>query len=246
MTIQPAEYYEIQPEELQKWQNDSKVLSDIASGAGIMNDGSSDITDVAKAINFLKEVSPAQRDSDGALLSRTKITTSGWHYQLHGIEFETSKLSSIYSKKADNSNYGFGTIKFYELVNDVETEITGQNLNQDYLDINCIKTIIDWEPNHDVEMIGGMFKQINIPSEDVRLWVVGVPDVPEAYGGSKPFCVNINLKFMGVEEGVRVDGRAAKYMTYNDVYHTTKLRLIFRHPAGFKHKALMIFELFKA
>ena len=48
------------------------------------------------------------------------------------------------------------------------------------------------------------------------------------------------------EEGVKVDGRAPKYMTYNATYHTTKLRLVFRHAAGYKHKMHMVFELFKA
>ena len=60
------------------------------------------------------------------------------------------------------------------------------------------------------------------------------------------FVINTNLKYIGVEEGVKVDGRAPKYMTYSATYHTTKLRLIFRHSAGFKHKMHMIFELFKA
>lgn len=55
-SIEPAAYYEIQPGELLKWQNDSKVLSDIGSGDGVMNDGTADITDVAQAINFLKNL----------------------------------------------------------------------------------------------------------------------------------------------------------------------------------------------
>lgn len=53
--IEPAAYYEIQSIELTKWQTDSKVLSDIGSGNGVMNDGTSDITDVATAIAFLRD-----------------------------------------------------------------------------------------------------------------------------------------------------------------------------------------------
>ena len=186
------------------------------------------------------------KDSDGAPLQRSKITTTGWHYQLHGMEFETSKLNSVVSKKVDNTNYGFSVCKFYKLDGEQEVEITGEDLNQVFLDLNCIKTVIDWEPTHDLEIIGGMLKQQTPPASDLTLWVVGVPDVLEAYGGSKPFCVNVNLKYMGIEEGVRVDGRAPKYLTYSTVYHTTKLRLMFRHAAGLKHKMHMIFELFKA
>ena len=186
------------------------------------------------------------KDSDGSPMQRVKITTTGWHYQLHGIEFETAKLNSIYSKKVDNSDYGFGVIKFYKDVSGTETQITGDDLNQDYLDVHCIKTIIEWEPTHDVEIIGGMMKQQAAPTEDVRLWVVGVPDVPANYGGSKPFVVNTNLRFIGTEEGIKVDGRAPKFLSYSATYHTTKMQMIFRHSAGFKHKLHMVFELFKA
>lgn len=202
-------------------------------------------TNYKNAVTTNKKIE-APKDSDGSPLQRVKITTTGWHYQLHGVEFETSKLNSIYSKKVDGTDYGFSSIKFYELVNGVETEITGANLNQTYLDSNCIKTIMDWEPTHDLEIIGGMLKQKEIPGSDVRLWVIGVPDVPEVAGGSKPFAVNINLAFIGIEEGVKVDGRAPKYLTYNATYHTSKLRIMLRHPVGFKHKMNMIFELFKA
>lgn len=223
---------------------DINLRQDILNGSLNTSDG---VTDYSKdhALLFLKTVE-IPRDSDGSPLQRTKITTTGWHYQLHGIEFETSKLNSVYSKKIDNTDYGFSSIKFYESINEVETEITGENLNQSYLDINCIKTTLDWEPTHDLEIIGGMLKQKTIPTEDIRLWVIGVPDIPEASGGSKPFAVNMNLAFIGLEEGVKVDGRAPKYMTYNSTYHTNKLRIILRHPVGTKHKLKMIFELFKA
>jgi hypothetical protein len=56
--IQPTEYYEIQSSELSKWQNDSKVLSDIGSADGIINNGTDDVTDVATAINLLKDNAP--------------------------------------------------------------------------------------------------------------------------------------------------------------------------------------------
>ena len=178
------------------------------------------------------------RDSDGSEIIRTKITTSGWSYQLHGVEFETSKLDSIYSKKEDESDYGYTSIKFYDSEG---VELT----TQASCDLFCVKTVIDWEPNHDYEAIGGMLKLDSVPLSDLRFWVVGVPDVPAIYGGSKVFVSNVNLKYIGIEEGVRADGRAPKYLIYDPVYHTNKLRLVFTHPAGFRHKLHMIFEIFK-
>jgi hypothetical protein len=56
--IQPSDYYEISSIELLKWQTDSKVLSDIGSGDGIINNGTSDIEDVNSAIDYLKNLQP--------------------------------------------------------------------------------------------------------------------------------------------------------------------------------------------
>ncbi len=209
----------------------------------------SDTTDLNDFVNNFKALGNKRldpRDSDGSTLNRTKITTTGWHYQAHGLEFETSKLSSLYSKKADNTEYNFSTIKFYKDVSGTEVEITGDDLNQTFLDTNCIKTVVDWEPTHDIELIGGSLKQKSLPTQDVHMWIVGVPDVSEAYGGSKPFVTNVDLAYIGLEDGINVDGRVPKYMAYSATYHTTKLRLIFRHLAGFKHKLHFVFELFKA
>lgn len=186
------------------------------------------------------------RDSDGSPLQRTKVTTTGWNYCLHGLEFETSKLDSIYSRKPDNTDYNFHTIKFYKDVSGAEVEITGDDLNQTFLDANCIKTIVDWEPTFDYEIVGGSLKQKSVPTEDVHLWVIGVPDIPEAYGGSKVFVTTVDLAYIGLEDGVKVDGRAPKYLTYSATNHTSKLRLVLRHPVGYKHKLHMLFEIFKA
>ena len=238
-------YYIIQPLEDILWANSDSLIIDITDGKIQINDGTIDISGISNQINFLKDIRLVPLDSDGTPLSRAKITATGWHYQLHGIEFETSKLNSLYSKRVDNTDYGFSTLKFYRDVSGVDTLITGDDLNQEYLDSNCIKTIIEWEPTHDIEIIGGLVKQYSAPTENIRLWVVGVPDVAAAYGGSKEFAVNINLKFIGIEDGVNVDGRAPKKMEYNSTYHTSKVQIILRHPVGLNHKLHMIFELFK-
>jgi hypothetical protein len=56
--ITPSSYYLIEYNELEKWQNSSTLLSDIGSGKAVVaksNSGTEDITDVATAINYLKE-----------------------------------------------------------------------------------------------------------------------------------------------------------------------------------------------
>ena len=240
-------YYEIQASESFSWANNSLLLTDIASGDAVVakdDSGDTDIVDVAAAINYLKDIDSMPRDSDGSPLQRIKVTTTGWHYQLHGVEFTTSKLNSIVSKKHDATNWGFTVMKFYKLVNDVETEITGDDLNQTFLDANCIKTIIDWEPTFDIDIVGGMLRQISAPSESVDLWIIAAPDIPAQYGGSKLFVSNLDLRFMG--EGLNVDGKAPKFVAYDATYHSGKFRIILRHPAGFQHPLHMVFEIFKA
>ena len=221
------------------------LLTAIATGEASIGDGSSFFTDVNQQINHLKGLDTAPRDSDGSPLQRVKVTNAGWHYQLFGVDFTTSKINSINEKDAANTSLGFSTFKYFELISGVETEITGGNLNQTYLDSNCIKTQMDWEPTHDHELIGGLFNQIVVPSEDVRLWIVGVPHIPSIYGGSKTFVSNVSLAYIGLEGGIRIDGRAPKALAYSNVYHSNVMRIILRHPAGLNHKAQILFEIFK-
>ena len=240
--ISAGAYYEIEDYEKIGFANNSQLLTDIGAGVAVMardDSGNTDIADTAEAINYLKNIDTSPRDSDGALLSRSKVTQTGWHYQLHGVEFESSNLDSEYSKDVSGTDFGFCELKFYD---DEEAELT----IQDDIDTDCVKTVLSWEPTHDIELIGGLFKQSEIPTTNIRMWCVGVPDVPTQYGGSKPFVANVNLKFLGTEEGIRIDGRATKLLPYDATNHTNKMQFTFTHGAGVKHKMHIIFELFKA
>jgi len=212
----------------------------------IMDKYSSDTTDLIDfETNYKNQANKKleePKDSDGTPLTRTKITQSGWIYHLHSIEFEVSKLNSVIEKKSDNTDWNFTNFYFYELIDNVETLMV--NPSQEEITSKCIKTIVDWEPDFDYDVIGGFFKQQTLPTEDIRMWIVGVPDVPENYGGSKLFVSSLNLKFMGTD-GIKVNAHAPKYLSYDPIYHTNKLRMIFRHPAGFTHKMCLILEIFK-
>ena len=181
----------------------------------------------------------ALRDSDGTIIQKIKVTTSGWNFQLHGIEFTTCKLNSIYSKDENGNDLGFTTLRVYKADG-------SECLDQITADLAGVKTVVDWEPTFDYEIVGGMIKLKSLISSDVRLWVVGVPDIPFQYGGSKLFASNLNLNFITLEEGVRVDGRAAKLLSYNPTLHTNKLRMIFTHPIAKKADIHIMFELFRA
>lgn len=179
-------------------------------------------------------------DTDGSVLNRAKTTKTGWHYQPHCIEFQTSDLGSNYNKDSDGNDLGFTTLKLYNSSNE---EITSQAT----ADLTCVKTVIDWMPNHDYEIIGGKYFHASLPAQDLRLWVIGIPDIPSQYGGSVPFSQGgINLRYVGTGNGLDTDGRSSKFLPYHAVNKTNKLRVILKHSAGFKHKGMFIWEIYKA
>lgn len=237
-------YYEIQPVEEHLWANDSTLLTDIGSGnATVAKDdsGSNDITDVATAINYLKDISNGPVDVDGAPLTRTKVTKTGWHYQCNAVEWTSAKLSSMYNKNKAESDLGYTNIKYYD---NTDTELVAGT--QAELDSDCVKTVLTWEPPQDIELIGGTMYQSSAPINDVRLWVTAIPDLPVASGGSVPFCTGgINLKYMGSGAIYTVDGKVPKMMPYSATYHTNKLEITIIHPAGEKHSIMMVFQLFR-
>jgi hypothetical protein len=184
-----------------------------------------------------KKLNP--KDSDGSTLTRSKIAPTGWTYQLHSMEFESCVKNSIYSKDVSNADTNFGTIKFYDAG---DVELTEQ-ADIENASTGAVKTVIDWMPTYDYEVIGGVFKQLVLPASDIRMWVIGVPDISD-----KDFVFGVNLKFVSVNDGIKADGRAPKRLNYNSPpgYDTNKMRVVLRHDAGFKHKMAMIFEIFKA
>lgn len=200
---------------------------------------SSDITDYTT--NYQAAANVTYTDANGSPLTRTKITKTGWHYQCHTIEFETSKLSAIYNHDDSQTDLGYLSVKFY---NSSGTELTAGT--QTELDNNCVKTVLEWEADYDVELIGGTLYQASQPSTDVRIWVTAVPDLPVASGGSVPFCEGgVNLKYMGTGAVYDIDGKTPKLMPYNATYHTNKMRITITHDTGVTHPAMLVFKLFR-
>lgn len=205
-----------------------------------LEDGSDnpDATDFLATVESACNQAIVQLDSDKAVMSRVKVAPSGWNFQFRGIEFVTSTVGSLVNKDADMADLSDVTLKLYntngDLITDGPTALT-----------DCVKTIVDVEPPYDIYVAGGKLRMITAPTEDIRLSVIGVPDIPVGSGGSKPFIQNINLKYVPVTEGVNADGRAAKWLQYNATYHTNKIRFILNHPAGFAHPIAIFIEIYK-
>ena len=179
------------------------------------------------------------KDSDDAMLVRPKAAKSGWTYHLTAPEFKTSELNSLYHKDISGTDLGACTVKYYDISN---VELTTQGS----CDTDCVKTVFSFEPTWDYEIIGGTIKTFNDITVDMRTWVIAVPDIPAAYGGSKVMVQGVNLKYIDPNNGIVADGRASKHMTYSATLHTNKLQVVIKHPAGTKEDIMVAFELYRA
>jgi hypothetical protein len=143
------------------------------------------------------------------------------------MEFQASSTTVEYSKTNQLAN-GWASVKCYKLVDAAYAECADAG----DATANAVRTVLDWEPLNDYEIIGGEIKALERPTSDFRVTVVAVPDVPYAYGGSKVMGSGVNLKFFNSREAVKADGRTVKLLSYNATYHTNKIRFIADHAQG--------------
>lgn len=202
----------------------------------------SDKTDFEANYKSLGNLTLGQIDTDGAQIVRIKAAKRGWSFWALPVEFNTSTLNgTLYAKDASGTDIPGISCKIY---NGSDVEITTAGLLDSNL-ATCVKTVLDIEPAFDFEMIGGSIRINSNPSQDVRMWIVGAPDIPAIYGGSKEFASGINLKFLAPDSSFEVDGRVTKYVTYNSSTHSGKLRVILKHPAGLNLNLQVIVHMYR-
>lgn len=151
------------------------------------------------------------------------------NFALRCMSFYTSKLDSIHNvNPLNDDDIGDLTMSLFKKANGTWVAAT---------DIDATKTVIDWEPQYNSEMIGGT---LDLPSglaggstDEWFLACIGVPDYPSQYGGSLVYLTETNLEAV-TRTHVDLDGRATSYMAYNfgGAPHTNRIRFIFKHPAG--------------
>ena len=188
--------------------------------------------------NFIPISNTSYTDGEGSLLNKLKMAPKGWTYQLRNIGLKTSTINSLANDDHEGNDLGGVTLKFYD---NVDAEITVQGT----ADTDCVKTVLDIEPAYTYEVIGGWLSVHENITDDIRLYVVGAPDVPEYLGGSKLMIANLNARYIDPSERILLDGRTTKRMTYDAVYHTSKLRLILLHAAGIAKDFQISLEIFK-
>ena len=185
--------------------------------------------------NYKSSANIKRNDGDGDALARFKIAPTGWIYQAFCFEFEIGKYNSLYCKDVSGSNISGITYKIYDGSN---VEITNSGSEG-----NAVKTVVTFEPAWDYCIVSGRIDQLSIATSDIRMWTIGVPDIPEAYGGSKTFVNGLNLKFV---DDLVTEGRAPKRLNYSATYHTNKLQFTFKHDTSTAHRCMVIIDLYKA
>ena len=212
--------------------SDVNFIKDLRLNNILVNDGLKDYRtpESESYVQFLNDISNwNNRDTDGAQIVRNKAAKKGWSFWAIPFEITTSTLGgTLFCQLSDGTVIPWVTCKIYDANNNEITTagVLNANLNQ------CVKTVIDFEPTFDYEIIGGAARISSNPSQDIRLWIVGAPDIPAQYGGSKEFASGINLKFLAPDSSFDVDGRVTKFLTYNPATHQGKMRMILKHPAG--------------
>jgi hypothetical protein len=176
------------------------------------------------------------RAGDGRPTVRITTANRTKNFRLKVFSFCPGDATTLMNKSSTFTNNTDVTMTCYNAEGSVTTDKD-----------QAVKSIIDYEPTHDYEVIGGW---IDVPTSvkggTTGLWwisCIGVPDLPAAYGGSVQFVTGTNLEAVYTQKVVS-DGRATQYLTYNATYHTNKLRWITLHPTGTNDRFQIYVETF--
>lgn len=109
-------------------------------------------------------------------------------------------------------------------------------------------TIIDFMPPYDYEiMSGGIYIPKSLVDGETDQWyglLVGVPDIPQIYGGSVDFLTETN--FEACPQFITFDGRATTLLEYHpEMPILNKLRLLIKHPAGASKRFQLFLDTFR-
>lgn len=202
----------------------------------VLDKNPSDTTDLVDfETNYLPICNPrrVRFDSTGRPFARFAIASEGFVFKCLAIKFTTASLGSLHCKNPDFSDVTFITYKMFDA-----------NGQQTLVDLQATITQIDIEPPYDFEIVGGRIWQKEVPLLPVYGHMIGVPDIPEEYGGNKRLCDG-GLDFQFVDKTYGIDGRAPKMLYYNPEQHSNKIRVVFHHTAGFKHDFMFSLEHYK-
>jgi hypothetical protein len=221
--------------------DDTELRKDLICNNIQVSDGVSVLRmdDAVKYIESVNRLNASSRDSDGSTLSRVKVTTSGWHFQISPIYVKTSTWNGYHHKQINpvtlvETDTGFVTYKLYDAS---RTQILEEERANE-----ATYTVVDWCVNHEIEIVGAVFTQAEPPTTDIYMYTVGAPGILNVPFG----CGGLNLKCIGIGGVIDADGKSAKYIhPSSPMSGLNKFRTILTHSAGVVHECQLIYKLFK-
>ena len=248
-TIATSGEYTIQSEaERQAFAQDQKVNQHLWYDPAkiAINNGQVDLP-VDQDDPWLKLIDLTPKDSENSQIIRTKtVSIQNYIYQRKSMFYvgATSGQGVFDEDYLGNDQTDTATSSYDEFGNLVSgVAVSG-----------ACESHFDFEPAFNYDLIYGELRTIGVENvsggieygpydfRDYRVYVVIVPDLPKAFGGSVVLINNEELPILGVK--IAADGKAVKNFVYSPVYHTNKIRAIIRHPKGFKVSIQMVYDIF--
>lgn len=166
------------------------------------------------------------RTKDGRLQVKNSTANRCTNFNLRVFSFYTASTSKLHNiNPVTDASFGDVAVTLYDINGNVTN--TGSS---------AVKTVVDFEPHYNYEIIGGY---MDVPGDILGnltdTWymsVIGVPDYP-APMGSVSYISEVNVEAI-TDTRIISDGRAVSYLPYNygGYPHTNRLRFVFKHPSG--------------
>ena len=241
--------YTIQSEaERQSFAQHAKVNQHLWSDPAkiAINNGQVDLS-VDEGDAWLKLIDLSPKDAENSPIVKAKVVSqANYIFQRKSMFFVgATSGQSIFEEDYLGVSQGDAELYCYD---EYGSLVSGTSVS------GAVETHFDFEPQFNYDLMGGDFKTLSVKNisggdehgpfdiRDYRFYVVVVPDLPKAYGGSVVL-VN-NLELPPVQETIKAEGRSVKNFTYDPVYHTNKVRAIVKHPKGFSVTIQMIFDIY--
>lgn len=191
-------------------------------------------------------------DSDQSQVTKPKTTKTGWHFEPRCISWVTGSYNSLHNVKHTGADHGDATLKFWDTNRNeiLRSSYASDGLYQAALTLNCRFTVMDWWPQVDIDIIGGVLFVKNVVAASAYGYIIGAPAIPAFLGGNVAFNTGgFDFSFfyqLGGAGQFKNDGRGVKTLVYDPIYRSNEMRFLLEHPAGYNAGIMIMYEEFKA
>lgn len=184
-------------------------------------------------MNGIPLVRPNRLDGRQAVCNAIAAPTRRMHRR--SVTFKTADPASLQNNSPAGVDYGDVAYTMLD-ANGVATNDPAA----------CARTQLDFEPHYDQELLGGwlVVPEALIDATGWKVSIIGAPDIPEIVGGNVAFTNETDIGAEG-RRRIDMDGRSTTFVPYDPQYHSGKLRLTVKHPAGAVERFHFVAETFR-